>query len=368
VTAACGDADRAGAKGESTTLHGTVDLSIGEVDGADEYTFARIGGITVDSGGRIFAVDNGAHTVRVFGPDGRFRFSIGRRGQGPGELNEPCCVALRGDTLWVRDNGNNRYVLYTVGDTAAVYGASVRMAHTDVNRWAPVTFDSAGNVIDIGSMPDTASRAPIETRFHIDRAGQVVARRPIPRAPIDSVPIYTVSRKVPDGFVTRYVYAPYPPLAMRAHAPNGEQARAVSSRYSIAWLAADGTPLRTITGAATPPSLSASETARAESSIVNDMRGVGKTRAESPFSVPTHKQPLRRLYFDLDGRLWVERSVAEGASRTADVYDRDGRLAFSAEWPANVDLASFGAIRAMTGYGVLTDSLDVERVARVRLR
>jgi hypothetical protein len=157
-----GGEDAADADEAATSLHGEVELAIGEVDGAEEYTFARIGGLAVDSGGRMFVVDNDAHTVRVFAPDGKFRYAIGRRGQGPGELMEPCCPALRGDTLWVRDGGNARYDVYTVGDTAATYLTGVRMAHRDANRWAPVTFDPSGNVIDIGSAPaDRVTELPV---------------------------------------------------------------------------------------------------------------------------------------------------------------------------------------------------------------
>ena len=366
--AACGG--EKSAEGDAPKVVGTkVDLTIGEEDGADEYTFARLGGLAVDSGGRMFVVDNGAHTVRVFGADGKFRYAIGRQGQGPGELIEPCCIALRGDTLWVRNNGNNRYELFVVGDTGATPMTSVRMAHRDQNRWAPVTFDPAGNVIDIGlapSVPGGADEKPPLTRFHLDRSGRVVAQQLVPDPPEDSTPVLRASVKVAEGTMTRFIYPPYPPLALRAHSPFGEHARAVSSRYSIGWFASDGSLLRTITGMAEAPALTAPEAARAESSLIRDTRWLG-SGAKNPYSVPAHKQPLRNLYFDLDGRLWVELSVPLGASHRADVYDRSGRLTYKVEWPANIDLAG-GIVTGTTGYAVLTDSLDVQRVVRLKIR
>jgi hypothetical protein len=356
---------------ERALRRGEVELSIGELDGADEYTFARISGIAVDGAGRMFVADNEAHTVRIFSPDGKFIRAIGRSGQGPGEFVEPCCIALRGDTLWVRDGGNARYDVFVVGDTSAVPLTSIRMAHHDVNRWAPVTFDGSGNVIDVGVDPEgrTEPGAPaLLARFHLDRTGRVVTKDTVPAPPADSTPVFKATSKTPTGMMTRFIYAPYPPLALRAYSPTGEQARAVSSRYSIAWLGADGRVLRTITGTAEPPALSASEVARAESALVRDMKWIEKGDSDSPFKVPSHKQPLREMYFDLDGRLWVELSVPQGADRRAHVYDRDGRHAYTVEWPPNVNLSRFGAIHGATAYGVLIDSLDVERVARLRLR
>ena len=373
VLVACsGREDAADGADEPAARRGEVELSIGEIDGAEEYTFARIGGIAVDSAGRMFVADNDAHTVRIFSPDGKFVRAIGRHGQGPGEFVEPCCIALRGDTLWVRDGGNVRYDAFVVQDTTAVPLPSIRMAHHDVNRWAPVTFDASGNVIDVGTDPNVGNvpGAPsLLARFHLDRTGRVVAKDTVPAPPADSTPVHKATSRTPTGgFMTRFIYAPYPPLALRAYSPTGEQARAVSSRYSIAWLGADGRVLRTVTGTAEPPALSASEVARAESALVRDMKWIEKGDSDSPFKVPSHKQPLREMYFDLDGRLWVELSVSQGADRRAHVYDRDGRHAYTVEWPSNVNLSRFGAIRGMTGYGVLTDSLDVERVARLRLR
>src|SRR5688572_22228889 len=138
---------------ESASREGVVDLTIAEVEGRDEYTFGRVSGVVADKAGRIYVADGSANEVRVFGADGRFVHRIGRAGQGPGEFDGPCCLALRDDdhTLWVRDGGNARYMAFTLGDTGATYRTAVRMAHTDVNRWAPVSFDAAGNLIDVGS-------------------------------------------------------------------------------------------------------------------------------------------------------------------------------------------------------------------------
>lgn len=364
-----GDADERLAGDGPPTRVGTVDLIIGETDGADELVFSRISGLATDRRGRIYVADLESHEVRVFTPDGRLAYRIGRRGQGPGELQEPCCLALRNDdsTLWVRDNGNSRYESFTLGDTSATYRSMIRLAHRDRNRWAPVTFDADDGLIDIGNgLPDSTNRTDL-VRFHLDTAGRILREDKIPPPPDDSVPRHAVRRKVPDGFVTFFLYPLFGPAELHAHAPNGERARAISSRYSIAWYGVDARLLRTLEQPHEGPPLSAAERARAERSIQDAMKRLSVPRGDIPFGVADRKQPLRNLYFDQEGRLWVELSVADGASPTAHVYSPDGRLLYTAQWPARTDL-SHGAARGDVVYGVQRDSLDTERVVRLRFR
>lgn len=348
---------------------GEVELSIGAEDGADALIFSRIGGLVVDPSGRVFAADLESNEIRVFQADGSFAFRIGRGGQGPGDLSGPCCLALRdeGTTLWVRDGGNGRYQRFAVGDTSAEYRSVVRFAHTDVNRGAPLTFDSEGNLIDIGAgVRDENGRVPI-MRYHLDSASRVVRVDTLPEPTKDSLPVYTVSRKVADGSVTFFVYPSYPPLALHAHSPRGEWARAVSSRYSIAWYGADGRVLRTLERQVVGPSLSAAERARADSLLNATAARRNIPRGDIPFGVPDRKQPLRDLFFDQEGRLWVELYVAEGEQPTAHVYSPDGRFLYTAHWPPRTDIAS-GAAHGDAVYGVQRDSLDVQRIVRIRLR
>ena len=352
----------------ATELHGEVDLILGASDSAPEFEFSRISGLTADEDGRIFAADPEAAEVRVFTRSGRLAYRIGRKGQGPGELQDPCCLALRDGSLWVRDNGNIRYNVYAVDDTGEVYQRMVRMAHTDINRWAQVTFDATGNLVDIGTTPDSASQRPLETRLILDSAGGVVSTFAIPAPPDDSVPLRTVSRAAGEERIVFYLNQPYGPYALNAHGPDGERAHAITSRYSIAWHDSDGELRHMIERQHDAPGLTPGEKARAESSIVRDMRRINLSRQDIPYGIPERKQPLRSIFFDRDGRLWVELSVAAGSSRRADVYDREGRLAHIVEWPADIDLSANGAIRGSIAHGIIRDSLDVQRVVRLRLR
>lgn len=60
------------------------DLSIG---GEDYEMLSRPMNLVVDKEGHIFIADNQDQSIKVFGPDGEFIRSIGRKGEGPGEFS-----------------------------------------------------------------------------------------------------------------------------------------------------------------------------------------------------------------------------------------------------------------------------------------
>jgi len=88
------------------------EVRIGTVQGGPDYEFGEIGGITVDSRGRVFVLDVQAQHIKVFSPDGTYEQTIGGPGGGPGELAaayfSPGVVA--GDTLLVPDVFGNRRI------------------------------------------------------------------------------------------------------------------------------------------------------------------------------------------------------------------------------------------------------------------
>ncbi len=58
--------------------------------------------------GRLLVSDELAHRIQVFAPDGSHLTTLGRMGQGPGELNRPGSLQSRGDTILVVDPMNGR--------------------------------------------------------------------------------------------------------------------------------------------------------------------------------------------------------------------------------------------------------------------
>ena len=78
-------------------------------------------------------------------------------------------------------------------------------------------------------------------------------------------------------------------------------------------------------------------------------KNTGVPRANLKLTIPNQKAPLQALGFDVDGRLWVERSTVDGQPGEADVYDRSGKWMAIMQWPAGVS-TRFWTVHARTSY------------------
>jgi hypothetical protein len=368
LTAACDRGTGAPGRGgiDFPQLRAEPDLAIGSMEGEEAYVFGRVSGLARDDAGRIYVADLHAHEVRVFGEDGEHRFTLGRRGGGPGELSSPCCLAFGPDgLLWVRDNGNARYVAFEVSEQNATAVATQRMSHSDANRHVATTFDEAGRLVDVGMRPDPATGEARTTRFHVRPGGDVEKEVSAPLPPDPEALVYRVPVRFGDATTgIRYFYQPYGPRHLVAHGPGGMHADAVSSRYHVRWYLEDGNLLRVVElPGESGPALTTTQRTRADSMIAADARVAGTAM---PFSPPQRHPPLAALRFDQDGRLWVQRTVLPGEPNRADVYGRDGERVATVEFPAGFDLG-YGVLRSDMLLGVMRDELGVEYVVRMRM-
>ncbi|NKB86780.1 MAG: 6-bladed beta-propeller [Acidobacteria bacterium] len=126
-------------------------LSIGQMEGADEYAFGMVSGIwpTED---RVYISDARLNEARAYDLDGNFLFTIGATGQGPGEYERPAgVIGLPDGRIAVHDGqqlvvyshdgeyeetwgsaegGNFRFMgpgMYSVGNDGSVYLRSMIM-------------------------------------------------------------------------------------------------------------------------------------------------------------------------------------------------------------------------------------------------
>ena len=92
------------------------EVSVGELDGPEEYLFGSVASIAVDDDRTVYVLDAQAQHVRVFDSAGTYVKTLGRRGEGPGELSHGEAIAVLPDgRLLVRDPANMRVQVFGPG-------------------------------------------------------------------------------------------------------------------------------------------------------------------------------------------------------------------------------------------------------------
>lgn len=351
----------------------------GEDAGPD--VFERVGGIARDGTGRVVVVASLADEIRVFGPDGAFHFAFGSGGDGRGELAGACCPAFGPDgLLWVRDRGNTRYQAFEVGEEGVEVRHVLSIRHSSPTLWAPTTFDDRGRLVDAGLMVDEQTRETRPVRVHMDRStGEVEGVAGLPQPPEERMGRASVTSTADGRESTFYLYQPHGPRSLLVHGPGGRWAEAVSDTYAVRIMAPDGSMLIVRGPEGEGPPLTEDERADARETLEGYRERFELGEDEIPFEVPERKPPLRTLYFDQEGRLWVELNTA-GGEREAHVYAPDGTPVARYTWPAEVLLdvrAWIGADEAIgveadvpvvtEPPGVSADGSTTERLVRLRL-
>lgn len=79
------------------------ELRIGEEENRSDYLFYKVRSIAVDNKENIYISDEGENHVKVFNREGKYLRTIGRPGQGPGEIGHPTKIFI----------GNNNELIVT---------------------------------------------------------------------------------------------------------------------------------------------------------------------------------------------------------------------------------------------------------------
>jgi hypothetical protein len=117
------------------------DLSVGKAEGDDEYIFSQINDFDVDNEGNIYAIDNLTSQVRVFDKTGKFARTVGRKGQGPGEMQMPGFIQITSQReVLVVDYSTFQFIFFSLDGTFVRQKSIGRPV-------LPAKLDSRGNLI-----------------------------------------------------------------------------------------------------------------------------------------------------------------------------------------------------------------------------
>ncbi|MXW56777.1 MAG: hypothetical protein F4Z59_09040 [Gemmatimonadales bacterium] len=379
--------DRIGDTVVVRTLSGSVwggdaalvpELSIGEVEGPDEYLFGRIGSIAVDDDRNVYVFDQQAREVRMFGPEGGYVRTLGGPGQGPGELQQPEAMALLPDRrVVVRDPGNARLQVYGPEEESLEEWPYVTTLHSTRSLWT----DDRGRTYVAARDPSDPDGFDYDLLAVFDPDG---TPRDTVAPPHGDFEAETVRGETGDGAMAIWG-VPFAPRAIWVVHPSGHFASGISSSYAIDLEVPDGV-LR-IERTHEPARVFPRE---ADQARAQTERGIGMTVPgwtwDGP-SIPDTKPPFTGLYPGRDGRLWVrvatESQEVENEDHDPDspfstpfvwrsplrfdVFEADGTYLGAVNPPEDFSSSPSPVFDGNDVWAVSRDDLGIQRVVRYRI-
>jgi hypothetical protein len=374
-------------------------VSVGALEGADWEIFSRVDAVAFDAVGNLYVYDPENHRVVVADPRGNHLRTLGREGDGPGELRSPAAMAVgRDGTVVIADLGSRSLVVY---DDAGEFVREVPFEGEHGMPFGNLAMRSTGDlvtrgrgmVINLGAGPDEGPEepdfVPIRAISPADGTETVLYEAWLPPAPEEQE-----SETLEGGggqrmmIVSRRVEA-FRPGTHAAILPDGGLAVADSVDWSIDLLAPDGTPRgilrrpiapRTVTdelrdaererriaeleergsrlrmfgsGGGTPSGLAQQ---------VQEMR----RRQIDDMAFADQVPVLARVVADWDGHLWVERTGAmPGEDGPIDLVDADGTY-YGTLGPGSFEIPSAFGPDGLAAW-VETDEFDVQHVVVRRI-
>jgi hypothetical protein len=350
--------------------------------------FANVKHITTRDG-HLFVVDAQARSVQVFDERGGLRRVIGREGQGPLEFRLPDRLGWLGDTLWVRDTGNQRFALIHADSEVATVPLSYPMdpPHEALPPmgWGEWLLQGGGLVIAPLAPWNVLAQGIVTSlpQFLLDRTGarpRILIERDVRGEVYGLIPS---ARSAAGGMYSLHPFARGDFLTV---APDGSAIFVLNrAEYRITKYSSDGLELWT---RSYPFERRDARTAIAEfASFMDDLLGASveeqgfasraafRRTLERELATTTHWPPVSGAVAAADGFLWIRREApassiyfasedqAPGVVRW-ELIDPDGRRVSTMRLPVRFEglHAEAGAI-----WGVLRNELGVPSVVRYRV-
>ncbi len=319
--------------------------------------------IATDAAGRIHVLDGGAHRVVVFDGEGRHLRTLGREGDGPGELAMASGVDVDGGVVGVWDYGKTGIVRFgpdgeplpTFTSPAFYAGRGLELRPTGaVFRTTDVR--DADDMKDVLVIMDTTYDSGDAQWRHL----RPVVSKSIPDAPMHVFESCRIGFRLPPLFHPDVEWAP---------SPDGRLVVSTETDYVVD-VYADTVRVASYRRALTPR--------RASRELAVASLGEGMTVSVSgrpPCTIPpaevidargfAGRVPfVRSLLTDPSGRIWVERLTIGGEPGRIDLLAPDGAyLGTLVDAPVPVAFFPDGGLIAIE-----TDEMDVDRLVNYRVR
>jgi hypothetical protein len=282
-----------------------------------------------------------AAEIKVFGPDGSYIRTIGRKGHGPGEFE--VATGMRFDPrnrLWVLNQGNQRYSVFDT--SGALLREFPRYMASRTLEWRYGVFGPTGDLFDELSYPTSSGFQRRCARYDTLRA-EFVDTLPLPVLPEDTP--FGWGRVMPT------------PLGWWV---------GVATDYRLWELTRAGDTVRVLEREYQPVGLPTAQ----RDSIREAMRLLReRARGAVSLPIPQHQRVFDAFFVDNHGYVWVQLSRTPDQKATSlDVFDPEGRYLGAVRAPSAVEKTPPPVVRDDRMAFVTTNALGAQFVVTARIR
>jgi len=315
------------------------EFSLGKAEGEEAYLFSRINGLDVDDDGNLYVLDYRSAQVRVFDDRGVFLRTIGRKGQGPGEIEMPVFVQVGpSGELAVFDYLRQNLITFSLD------GKYLRQRRTR-ESFVPLRIDHQGNIVGSVSLaPPPIGGRELKKYFLTKDQPLVIAREDQDK-----------NRQKTEMAVAK------PRLAC-AVSQQGKIVWGKSDNYELRILDPQGDPIHFIRKKYDPLPFSERDRKFYQDEYADWIRAGGK------LVFPDHLPAFMDISVDAEERIFVK--TYQRIERTTDglyfdIYGSDGKYLAKVPIRANLDHGSVWKKNKL--YTIETDSSGNPVVRRYRV-
>ena len=356
---------------------GEREVRIGSVDDPD-YVIGFIGGMALGPDGLVYTLELAEGSIRRWTPEGAPAGTIGRRGEGPGEFEQPTGMGFFGDSLWVWD-GQAYRVSYFDLDGEFLGSVSPRVDPGGMDASPPRPDRPLRDGTFIGSSPlygyaiadGTPKESPI---VRMDADGDLLAR--IWAMPLEAHNFFVITgdgmrsfsdQPFEDGYRNSIGDDGVLVVDRRAWTGEGE------AGLTVTRIGLDGD---TVFGATVPYDPVPLPPERFDSAVAAKVEqwrsrptGADEGKIRDAMYRPAYLPAVRGIMRADDGTIWLPRfdpvESRDGESMTESwVLDAEGAPLARALFPTGVK------VMVITGdkvWGIEMDEMDVQYIVRYRL-
>ena len=367
----------------SDTAYLEPEVSIGMLEGPDEYLIGNPRAIAIGHDGVIYVLDQQVPVIRAYGPTGNHLQDIGREGSGPGEYKRPGSIAkLHDGRLLVRDPGNGRIAVF--GQDDEYVGQLWYPGGFNTSR--RLFVDTAGGAHSM--VLTNYGKAPWDWEYglaRIDADDGIIDTLQVPIWKYDA-DLITGNRD--EGGESRS-RVPFTADDHWSFSPLGYVVGGVSEDYRFE-LARLNAPVVRIEREWTPVPVKREEAEERRRRATEDMRRQYPGWKWNGRSVPDTKPPYKGMFVSAEGNIWVLVSqegqpimtaaeASEEERRTGrpqmrfeespafDVFAPDGRFLGHVRVPESFQMRPEPIVRGDSVWAVTRDDLDVASIVRFRV-